>query len=176
MIIVALRVSRDRPAGAPREQRKRIVTRHSLDEGDTTPTAEAAEHARYDGLRVLLAEDIRTNQLIGIRMLEKLGCRVGVAANGAEAVTMAKDFPYDLILMDMQMPEMDGLEATVKIRGMGGEFTRLPIVALTANVMESDREACTRAGMDGFLSKPIRRNDLLVVLQRWGRDRLENAA
>ena len=140
------------------------------------PTAAAAEQARFDGLRVLLAEDNSTNQLIGIRMLEKLGCRVGVAANGAEAVTMARDFPYDIILMDMQMPEMDGLEATVKIRELGGEFTHLPIVALTANVMESDREACTRAGMDGYLSKPIRRNELLVVLQRWGRERIENAA
>jgi PAS domain S-box-containing protein len=162
--------------GTPREQRKGIVTRHSLDEGDAMPTAAAVEQARFDGLRVLLAEDNSTNQLIGIRMLEKLGCRVGAAANGAEAVAMARDFPYDLILMDMQMPEMDGLEATVKIREMGGGFTRLPIVALTANVLESDREACTRAGMDGFLTKPIRRGELLGVLQRWGRERLDRAA
>jgi CheY-like chemotaxis protein len=78
--------------------------------------------------------------------------------------------------MDMQMPEMDGLEATVEIRGMGGDRTSLPIVALTANAMESDREACIRAGMDGFLSKPVKRNELVLVLQRWGRERLQQAA
>ena len=160
----------------PRERRKGIVTRHSLDEVGAIPTATAAEQARFDGLRVLLAEDNSTNQLIGVRMLEKMGCRVGVAANGAEAVAMARDFPYDIILMDMQMPEMDGLEATREIRRTGADRERLPIVALTANAMESDREACTRAGMDAFLSKPLRRNDLVLALHRWGRVRLEQAA
>jgi CheY-like chemotaxis protein len=160
----------------PREKRSGIITRHSLDEGGAIPPPSTPELARFDGLRVLLAEDNSTNRKIGVRMLEKLGCRVEVAANGVEAVAMAKDFPYDLILMDMQMPEMDGLEATVRIRAMGGALAVLPIVALTANVMESDRNACAQAGMNGFVSKPVKRADLLTALQRWGPDRLEVAA
>jgi PAS domain S-box-containing protein len=161
--------------GTPRERRQGIVTRHSLDNVGAVPAITAAE-ANFDGLRVLLAEDNSTNQLIGVRMLEKLRCRVGVAANGTEAVAMVRDFPYDLILMDMQMPEMDGLEATREIRAMGGDRLGLPIVALTANAMESDREACLRAGMDAFLSKPLKRVDLVPVLQSWGRDRRNRAA
>ena len=155
----------------PRERRHGIITRHSLDEGGTQPTATAVRHAEFPGLRVLLAEDNITNQKIAARMLEQLRCRVGVAANGAEAVEMAHSFPYDLILMDVQMPEMDGFEAAAKIREIEGVGKHTPIIALTANVMESDREACARAGMDDFLGKPLKRDELLRMLERWSRDR-----
>jgi CheY-like chemotaxis protein len=162
--------------GTSRERRKGIVTRHSIDEGGAIPTAAAVEQATFGGLRVLIAEDNSTNQRIIVRMLTKLDCRVGIAANGLEAVTMAKDFPFDVILMDMQMPEMDGLEASARIRELGGPHAGLPIIALTANAMESDREACMRAGMDDFLAKPVKRDELVGTLRRWERERARKAA
>ena len=161
----------------PRVNRPGMVNRHSL-EGKGTPSASATarQHPVFEGLRVLVAEDNVTNQKIAARMLEKLRCQADVVADGAEAVRMARDFPYDLILMDVQMPEMDGYQASIRIREMEGPENHTPIVALTANVMEADREACTKAGMDDFLAKPVRRDDLVRVLERWGRGRLELAA
>src|SRR6185295_13231230 len=128
-------------------------------EGGTLSTSAAVAQASFEGLRVLLAEDNTTNQKIAVRILEKLRCRVGAAANGAEAVAMANDFHYDLILMDVQMPEMDGCQATAIIRASEGPQKHTPIIALTANVLEADREACVKAGMDDFLGKPMRRED-----------------
>ena len=115
-------------------------------------------------LRVLLAEDNPVNQQVAQLMLGKLGHRVDTVANGVEAVAAAGRIPYDVIFMDVQMPEMDGLEATRRIRGDLPEARPVPIVAMTAGVMSEDRAACMAAGMTAFLSKPIRLNDLAEVL------------
>ena len=116
-------------------------------------------------LRLLLVEDNALNRKLALALLGRLGYPADVATTGSEAVTAAADRPYDVILMDVQMPDMDGLEATRRIVGM----TTGPqpwIVALTANVMDADREACAAAGMNDFLAKPIRPQELADVLDR----------
>ena len=119
------------------------------------------------GMRVLLAEDNAVNQKIGLAMLERLGCRADVAGNGIEALDALRHAPYDVILMDLQMPEMDGLEATRQIRS-GFPAARQPrIIAMTANVMTEDRAHCLQAGMDDFLSKPVRLDQLGAALEKW---------
>jgi signal transduction histidine kinase/DNA-binding response OmpR family regulator len=122
--------------------------------------------------RVLLAEDNVVNAKLAVRLLERLGCRVDVACNGHEALKMAQSVPFDLVFMDCQMPEMDGFEATRAIRAWErasriepSPATRLPIVALTANAMQGDRERCLEAGMDDYITKPLARADLQRVLQ-----------
>jgi signal transduction histidine kinase/DNA-binding response OmpR family regulator len=116
--------------------------------------------------RVLVVEDNAVNQMVAGRLLEKLGCRVDVAANGREAVEMVGLLPYDAIFMDCQMPEMDGFEATHEIRRREGSGIHHPIIAMTANAMLGDRERCLEAGMDDYVSKPIRRADLTQALER----------
>ena len=122
--------------------------------------------SKISGVRVLVVEDNAVNQKVATRMLEKLGCRVDIAANGKEAVEMVHAFPYDLVFMDWQMPVMDGHEATVQIRLQEKSGTRLPIVAMTAHARPEDRERCLAVGMDGYISKPIRPQELLEVLER----------
>ena len=122
------------------------------------------------GLRVLVAEDNRINQKVARKMLEKLGCDPTTADNGRIAVEAIKTNEYDVVLMDCQMPEMDGFEATRIIRELEGEHARLPIVALTANAMQGDRERCLHAGMDDYLTKPIQLKALSDTLERWQRD------
>jgi signal transduction histidine kinase/ActR/RegA family two-component response regulator len=124
---------------------------------------------RVDGLRarILLAEDNRINQLVAIEMLRRSDFHIDAVANGAEAIDAVSSLPYDLVLMDVQMPEMDGCEASSIIRKLPGQKGRVPIVALTAYAMQGDRERCLAAGMDDFLTKPIRRLDLLAVIERW---------
>jgi CheY-like chemotaxis protein len=117
--------------------------------------------------RVLLAEDNIVNQTVAARLLEQMGMRVDIAGNGMEAVKMADSESYDVIFMDCQMPAMDGCEATALIRAKGGRLARTPIVALTAQVMEDDRQRCLDAGMDDYIAKPIALEILKQALERW---------
>ncbi len=116
--------------------------------------------------RVLVAEDNLTNQKLAMHFLERLGCDVDVASNGREAVELVALRPYDVVFMDCSMPEMDGYQATERIRALGGS-RRIPIVALTANAMSEDRERCIDAGMDDFISKPMRIQSVNEALTRW---------
>jgi CheY-like chemotaxis protein len=110
---------------------------------------------------ILLAEDNRTNQTVATRTLEKMGHSVVVVRNGNEALSVLATQSFDLILMDIQMPEMDGLTATMKIREKERSTQRhLPVIAMTAHAMKGDRERCLEAGMDGYVSKPINRTEL----------------
>jgi CheY-like chemotaxis protein len=114
---------------------------------------------------VLLAEDNLINQRLAVRMLEKLGCSVTVAADGAEAVEAVAREPFDVVLMDVQMPRMGGFEATRLIRQRENQSgLHLPIVALTAHAMTGDKERCLEAGMDDYVTKPIRPQELLGKL------------
>jgi len=115
---------------------------------------------------VLIVEDNSVNQMVAARLLEKLGCRVDVAANGRKAVEMVSLVSYDVIFMDCQMPEMDGFEATQEIRRRESSGLHRPIIAMTANAMQGDRERCLHAGMDDYVSKPIRKADLIEALER----------
>jgi CheY-like chemotaxis protein len=117
-------------------------------------------------LRILLAEDNPVNQKLALRLLKRLGYRADVADNGLEAIEALRRQPYDAILMDVQMPEMDGLEATRAIVREWKPEQRPRIVALTANVMKEDRDACYEAGMDDYLGKPIRVEELMAALSR----------
>jgi CheY-like chemotaxis protein len=133
----------------------------------------AALHTRAEprlaaGPRVLVAEDTTINQLVARRMLERLGCHVDVVSNGVEALDALASIPYALVLMDVQMPEMDGFEATAQIRHRESQSGRhTSIVAMTANAMAGDRDRALAAGMDDYLSKPIRVGDLEMVLRKW---------
>jgi CheY-like chemotaxis protein len=132
-----------------------LVTRYSLGDARDPNTI----------LRVLLAEDNAVNQRLATRLLEKRGHRVMVAANGREALEALEKEAFDLVLMDVQMPEVDGLEATAAIREKEkASGAHLPIIALTAHAMKGDRERCLDAGMDGYLPKPIRAQDLDEIL------------
>jgi CheY-like chemotaxis protein len=118
-------------------------------------------------LRVLLAEDHPVNQLLATTLLEKWGHTVVLAKNGQEAVDLFPSAAWDLVLMDMQMPVMGGLQATTLIRAMERGPQHTPIIAVTANAMEADKEACRQAGMDAYLSKPLRPHDLQDMLARF---------
>ncbi|MEM9456640.1 MAG: response regulator [Myxococcota bacterium] len=120
------------------------------------------------GLRVLVVEDNAINQKVAKKLLTDLGCRVDVAGDGQEALELVESVPYDLVFMDVQMPRMDGLTATVRIRERERGEYRLPVVAMTAHAMPEDRERCLAAGMDGYLSKPVKRRDLIRALGQYG--------
>src|SRR5256884_3006425 len=139
-----------------------LVTRHSIAE---------SRHA----LRILLAEDNPVNQQVATAMLLKRGHQVDVVANGGEAVEAARAEHYDLVLMDIQMPEMDGFEATQHIRALpqGG---KLPIIALTAHALSGERERCLERGMTGYLAKPFKAHELFAVAEGGGADGAEPPA
>ena len=118
-------------------------------------------------LRILLAEDNVVNQKLALRLLQQMGYRADVAANGIEAVECVARQPYDVVLMDVQMPEMDGLEASRRIVARWPDAAQRPrIVAMTANAMQGDREACLAAGMDDYVTKPIRVEALVEALTK----------
>ena len=141
-----------------------LVTRHTL-----------AEAKLKTGIRLLLAEDNIINQKVAVHMLEKMGYRVDVVANGTEAIEATARIAYSAVLMDCQMPEMDGFEATRAIRARetnvemsdGRQHAhRVPIIAMTANSMTGDRERCLEAGMDEYIAKPVKSQDLADALTR----------
>jgi two-component system sensor histidine kinase/response regulator len=125
----------------------------------------------------LLAEDNAVNQRLATRLLEKRGHRVTLAANGREALSALEKQPFDLVLMDVQMPEMDGLEATSILRQREQEREgHQPVIALTAHAMKGDQERCLAAGMDGYLTKPIRPQELDEILDKYIAVRKERTA
>jgi len=133
---------------------------------ETMPSQLDPEMAKRQPLRILLAEDNVVNQKVALRLLERLGYRADVAGNGLEALEALKRQPYDVVLMDVQMPEMDGLEASRRIK-QGGAVVSIPrIIALTADAMQGDRERCLAAGMDDYITKPIRVEALVAALDK----------
>ena len=114
-------------------------------------------------LRIVLAEDNRINQQVAMRLLTKWGHSVTICGNGRDAIDAVASGSYDVVLMDMQMPIVDGIKATTEIRALAGGVGQIPIVALTAHAMNSDRDRCLAAGMDAYLSKPIRAQELAAV-------------
>ncbi|MDF3936057.1 response regulator [Pseudomonas citronellolis] len=121
--------------------------------------------------RVLLVEDNPVNQLVARGLLQKLGCQVSVAANGEEALAALEREDFELVLMDCNMPVMDGYEATRRIR-LQPRWRDLPVIALTANALPDERERCRLAGMDDYLAKPFHRDEMAAVLERWGQPRV----
>jgi CheY-like chemotaxis protein len=121
--------------------------------------------AERPSIRILVVEDNAINQIVAKGLLTKLGHTVDVADDGAEAVVSVQSYPYDLVLMDMQMPVMDGLEATRRIRALADKAAAVPIIAMTANAMKSDEERCLQAGMTGFVSKPVSKERLAELIE-----------
>lgn len=132
-----------------------LITRHSLNEQQRGMT------------HILLAEDNLTNQKLAIRLLQKAGYPVDVVSNGKEAIQAVQNKNYKMVLMDVQMPEMDGFEATQKIRALGAQFANLPIIAMTAYAMAGDRERCLEAGMNDYLSKPLNVDELFKLIEKY---------
>jgi two-component system, sensor histidine kinase and response regulator len=134
----------------------------------------SAHAANSPAARVLLVEDNAVNQQVAIAMLEKLGCAVDLASDGQQALAAEARARYDVIFMDCQMPVMDGFATTQVIRerearsgGNDRGARRVPIVAMTANALEGDRERCLTHGMDDYIAKPFRQQQLKVMLERW---------
>ena len=156
----------------PLHQSQLFDTLVSLLAQGVAPRAAAAARPRIDAemaarhpLRILLAEDNVVNQKLALRLLQQMGYRADVASNGVEAVESVARQPYDVVLMDVQMPEMDGLEASRRIVARWPEAGQRPrIVAMTANAMAGDREECLAAGMDDYVTKPIRVDALVEAL------------
>ncbi len=147
-----------------------IFTEQTVDVPAAVKTSETLEADLSERLplRILLAEDNTVNQKLALRLLQRMGYRADLAANGVEAVEAVHRQQYDLVLMDMQMPEKDGLEATREIRATLAHEAQPIVIALTANAMQGDRELCMAAGMNDYLSKPIQIPELVAMLKKWG--------
>ena len=150
----------------PSQARRRIITQHTIGESPRRRS------------RVLLVQDNPVNQKVALAMLSKLGLRVDAVANGLEAIDALKTIAYDVVLMDCQMPELDGYEATRRIRAAESPVRNpcIPIIALTANAMQEDRDRCLEAGMDDYLPKPVDPQALSDILAKWlrGDNRLKD--
>ena len=146
-----------RSAAPPLEPQLGIITRHTV--------AECAGQ----NIRILVAEDNIINQKVALNCLSKLGYKSDVVANGREAVRALELIDYDLVLMDCMMPEMDGYEATAMIRSADSSVRNhaVPVIAMTANAMSSDREVCLQAGMNDYLAKPVRKENIAVMIEKW---------
>jgi signal transduction histidine kinase/CheY-like chemotaxis protein/ligand-binding sensor domain-containing protein len=144
-----------------------LVTRHLLAESATPSDPASRQNSGEARARALVAEDNPVNRRLAVAILEKLGCQVDLAANGKEAVNKVAGADYDLVLMDCQMPELDGFEATREIRSLDTASREVAIVAMTANAMPGDRERCLEAGMNDYVAKPVKVKDLEEMLARW---------
>jgi len=154
-----------------------VVQENAPEETTAQPSGSALNSHELDGVRVLLVEDNPVNQKVAIRMLQKLGCVVELAENGQQALEKLERASYDIVLMDMQMPVMDGLTATRLLRQREQQTGHHQVViALTANAMQTDRELCLEAGMDDYLSKPLTLDALQVMLLRWVAQHKQRAA
>jgi CheY-like chemotaxis protein len=142
----------------------RLVRNTEVENSPITP--ERRNHQRRKALKILLAEDNLVNQRLAVQLLEKVEHNVVVAQNGIEALAKLEQEHFDLVLMDVQMPEMDGVTAAAKVREREKHTGRhLPIIAMTAHAMKGDRERCLASGMDGYISKPINRPDLIRTIE-----------
>ena len=151
-------------ASRPGHTKRRI----NRDEGTGPPAT------RHRWARILVAEDNAANLKVAVRMVERLGYRADVAGNGSEAIVALDRVPYDAVLMDCQMPEVDGYEATREIRKAERNGRHVPIIAMTASAMAGDRERCLAAGMDDYISKPVKLHIVAAVLERWLGDERES--
>ncbi len=166
--LVAARLTKPVRLARLRETMAMVAAGHrSHRPGARQPSSAAPSLPNLTGLRVLVVEDNASNQLVAQHMLRKLGCQADLVGNGAEAVDTLRHIEYDIVLMDCQMPEMDGFEATRRIRSHEGGARHVPIVAMTANALAGDRERCLAVGMDDYLTKPVHVVALAVALAKW---------
>ena len=158
---IAISLGRSKQASSNSTQVVSVITKHTV--------AEAAQ----SGIRILLAEDNIINQKVAQSILGKIGYKADVVANGIEAVKALEMINYDVVLMDCQMPEMDGFQATAIIRDKDSKVLNhaVPIIAMTANAMKGDREMCIEAGMDDYLAKPVKKDELAALLEKWAASR-----
>ncbi|MFZ4540975.1 MAG: response regulator [Rickettsiales bacterium] len=163
----ALQVLRD---ARLKRQKLPLITQHVINQMQQTPRTKAIPKNVFTGARVLVVEDMKVNIMLITKILTKLGCEVSTAENGREAVTIMQQEDFDIIFMDCQMPEMDGFEATGRIRAREVQECKGQhriIVALTADAMTGDREKCLSAGMDDYLNKPLSPEQISDMLQKW---------